>query len=205
MTIRTARLPSIGLLLFLPALLQSCATLSKQQCVNANWQAIGKHDGSRGLPRSRIARHADACQKASVVPDRQAWLEGHRIGARRFCTPANALALGFGGGKNHGICAADQRLTFERVYQLGLRRYALQKAINSLEDDIQLRRSEIENVRRQRDKGKIDSDRADAMVNVAHRDIVEAEVDLEQAERALTRFNQQLLRDGYMKMALAEE
>ncbi len=190
--------------LILLLLLSSCATLSRQECQGANWHDIGESDGSKGLPLSRISRHADACRRFSIVPDRQAWMEGHRIGARRFCTPANAFALGVRGGKNHGICQADQRAAFESVYKLGRRHHELASEIRSLEFQIESAKSRIDEVRQRRKKGKLSAGEADAEIDSLHRDIVSDEIQLERARNDLARFKQRLLRDGYMKMAIAD-
>ena len=76
--------------------------------------------------------------------------------------------------------------------------------MKAAEFDINYSESEIETVRRRRDKGKIDAKQADAEIDALYRKIASAKVELERAEQALARFNRQLLRDGYMKMAMPE-
>ena len=43
-------------------LLSSCATLSKQECLVGDWQAIGYNDGVAGYQSERLASHAKACE-----------------------------------------------------------------------------------------------------------------------------------------------
>ena len=62
--------PSLSLaLLGSIVLLSSCATLSKQECLVGDWQAIGYNDGVAGYQSDRLASHAKACAKASVAPN----------------------------------------------------------------------------------------------------------------------------------------
>merc|ERR1711916_171837 len=67
------------------ALLQGCASLSKEECLVADWQQIGFEDGSRGRDLLTLARHRKACAKAGITPDRAAYERGHRQGLLRYC------------------------------------------------------------------------------------------------------------------------
>ncbi len=63
-----------GTALCLPVLLGSCATMSKEECVAADWRVVGETDGAAGYdPQSRFAAHAKSCEKAGVVPDQSLW------------------------------------------------------------------------------------------------------------------------------------
>jgi hypothetical protein len=44
-----------------------CATLGKEECLNADWFTIGFEDGARGYPASRIGDHREACAKHGVT------------------------------------------------------------------------------------------------------------------------------------------
>jgi len=58
------------LLVMSASVLVACGTLSKEECLTADWGAIGERDGSAGYaPQSRLAGHAKACAKAGVSPD----------------------------------------------------------------------------------------------------------------------------------------
>lgn len=52
----------------LVVLVSSCASLSKDECVNADWRLIGYEDGSNGAGRVRIGQHRKACADHGVVP-----------------------------------------------------------------------------------------------------------------------------------------
>ena len=60
--------------------LGGCASLSKNECLSANWEDIGIRDGANGRPEEYLIQHSTACAKVNVVPDRGAWLHGHERG-----------------------------------------------------------------------------------------------------------------------------
>ena len=79
--------------------LGGCASLSKSECMNANWEDIGIRDGANGQPEEYLIQHSTACAKVNVVPDRGAWLHGRESGLERFCVPHRAYQLGeYGSG-----------------------------------------------------------------------------------------------------------
>ena len=52
--------------------LSGCAakpSVSEYQCMAGDWQSIGYRDGSQGLARSQVLKHAEACGEYGVVPD----------------------------------------------------------------------------------------------------------------------------------------
>lgn len=49
--------------------LSACASMSKDECLNANWKTIGYEDGSLGRPETTIQAHRKACAKINVTPD----------------------------------------------------------------------------------------------------------------------------------------
>ncbi len=75
-------------------LLSGCATLSKEECMVGDWQAIGYNDGVAGYHSERLASHAKACAKASIAPDYQAWERGRQLGLKQYCTTTSAYNVG---------------------------------------------------------------------------------------------------------------
>ena len=43
------------------AMLAGCATMSPEECLQANWEEVGYNDGAAGYPVSRSAEHREAC------------------------------------------------------------------------------------------------------------------------------------------------
>ena len=46
---------------------QGCASMSGQECMVADWQAIGYEDGVRGASGDRIGNHRKACAKHGLM------------------------------------------------------------------------------------------------------------------------------------------
>lgn len=106
-------------------LLSSCATLSKQQCLIGDWQAIGYNDGVSGYSSERLASHAKACAKASVTPDYLAWERGRKLGLKQYCTTNNAYNIGRRGRKLNNVCPAAAVNDLHLANQRGLAYYDL--------------------------------------------------------------------------------
>jgi hypothetical protein len=191
-----------GLLLLVLALLQSCATLNRQQCQSANWSAIGYTDGTLGKPRSRFSRHEKSCQRFGVSPNIVAWTEGHKLGARLYCRPENAFSVGRRGEEYHNICEPSQHEVFMPVYNLGLREHGLTLREIRLEIDIDSYGRKIGELENQLRDGEIDQESANIAIQSLEDQKRSAIRDLGDAKRAVERFRQRLLRDGFMKMAL---
>lgn len=113
-------------------LLSGCATLSKQECLVGNWQAIGYNDGVAGYHSERLAAHAKACAKANITPDYSAWERGRQLGLQQYCTTNNAYNLGRRGRKLNNVCPMTAVNSLQIANQQGLDYYTLERQI---EDD----------------------------------------------------------------------
>ena len=111
-------------------LLSSCATLSKQECLVGDWQAIGYNDGVAGYHSERLASHAKACAKASVAPDYLAWERGRQLGLKQYCTTSNAYNIGRRGRSLNNVCPISLVNTLQTANQKGLDYYALDSQLN---------------------------------------------------------------------------
>jgi hypothetical protein len=114
-----------------------CASLSKNECLNADWQDIGVRDGANGQPEEYLIQHSTACAKVGVVPDRERWLAGREQGLERFCTPQRAYQIGeYGGSFDAGICRNhDQERLFD-AYNKGRDVNRLGGEIGSIDSEI---------------------------------------------------------------------
>lgn len=111
-------------------LLSSCATLSKQECLIADWQAIGYNDGVAGYQSERLASHTKACAKASVAPDYLAWERGRELGLKQYCTTNNAYNVGRRGRQLNNVCPIALANTLQIANQKGLDYYALNSQLD---------------------------------------------------------------------------
>ncbi len=116
-------------------LLSACATLTKQECMVGDWQAIGYNDGVAGYYSDRLASHAKACAKTSVTPDYQLWERGRQLGLKQYCTVTSAYNVGRRGRKLNNVCPIALASSLQVANQKGLDYYTLD---NQLDKDRRL-------------------------------------------------------------------
>jgi len=117
--------------------LSGCASLSKNECLNADWRDIGIRDGANGQPEEYLIQHSTACAKVGITPDRERWLQGRELGLERFCTPQRAYQVGeYGGSFDAAICRNyDQERLFS-AYQQGRDVNRLAGEVESIDSEI---------------------------------------------------------------------
>lgn len=141
---------------YLPALLlillSGCASMSPEQCRQADWRQIGYADAIKGLPGSQINEHASACAEVGVRPNLDAYLQGRQQGLQTYCQPENGFQAGRRGNGNLGAeCPAQLRYGFLQQYDFG-------RQIRALESDLSSRRSDLDS---NRDRIRRNNDRID--------------------------------------------
>jgi hypothetical protein len=115
------------------ALLSGCASMSKEECLYADWRAIGYEDGARGAPVSAISSRRQACVKQiGAAPDMSEYLAGREQGLRQYCQPSNGFRLGADGGNYFGVCTGPEGDTFAVAYESGRHLYDLESSVNSV-------------------------------------------------------------------------
>lgn len=144
----------LWLLLAAVALLTGCATLSKQECLDAgatSWEGIGWVDGREGYdPERRLGQHYEACSKVGVSPDRNTYMAGWSRGILEYCTPERGYAVGLSGSRgNPELCPDATGSIFQDNVELGLRIYELKREMDSLY-------YEIENLEKRLDDKNLD-------------------------------------------------
>ena len=125
------------------AFLGACASLTPEQCQNADWRAIGYNDGVRGKLESYITRHFDACSKVGITPDVAAWQAGRAQGLPLYCTPSNAYSVGRGGNELSPVCPASQQRSLFQSWDWGHEYYLITGQISDLEDEERTIRRQI--------------------------------------------------------------
>lgn len=124
-------------LIMIAGLLSSCATLSKEECLTGNWEAIGFSDGAAGRSPERLNGHNKACAKAGIAPDYQAWERGRQAGLKQYCTKDNAYQTGKRGYALNAVCPANSVATLQRINADG-------KAYYDAENQLQQTRRQLE-------------------------------------------------------------
>ncbi|OHV23455.1 DUF2799 domain-containing protein [Rhizobium sp. RMa-01] len=126
-------------------LLASCNTLSKEECVAADWRVIGESDGAAGYePQQRFAAHAKSCERVKIVPDQTIWFQGYQSGLVRYCTPLSGLARGQAGSGYANVCPPETASGFLRGFNLGAKQHGLQERFNSMQNDYSTKEAEID-------------------------------------------------------------
>ncbi len=130
-------------------LLSACAvpSLSPQQCLSGNWNAIGYNDGVAGRYPDYISQHQEACAEVGVVPNFPAWQAGRQQGLAHYCTETNARRRGQEGLSFNAVCPAHQAARLQKVYDIAYRQYQRQKEIREDERKLERYRSELSRLR----------------------------------------------------------
>jgi len=128
----------------LAAALIGCSTLSKNECLQANWYELGWRDGILGKPRSLFQEHADACVKHNVRAEKAEYFRGRDGGLKNFCTYDNGFSQGRYGKSYNYVCPPDLEASFlagfssgRKVYNYNRKVVALEKRLKKIDDEIQ--------------------------------------------------------------------
>jgi hypothetical protein len=125
--------------------LGGCASLSKDECVSANWEDIGVRDGANGRPEEYLINHSTACAKVHVVPDRGAWLHGRERGLERFCVPQRMYSIGeYGGSFDVGVCRNFDQDRLVNAFQRGRDVFRLAGELSAIDSEIRDIRATLE-------------------------------------------------------------
>lgn len=137
--------------------LSGCATLNREECVNADWHMIGYRDGDNGEAASRIEEHQEACAEFGIRPNYSDYVQGRQQGIASYCTDANGFNQGRRGQHYLGVCPKSSEQDFLFGYQEGIRLhraeqakhetanrlYQLERKLDRLRDDIRDRKHKL--------------------------------------------------------------
>lgn len=144
------RIVSILTFVFIGFLIGCGTTLSKNECLEADWYEIGYIDGSDGQPRSLFQNHAENCSKYNVYVGREAYYRGRDQGLKIYCTQDNGFELGRLGKKYNPICPQDLEPDFQQGYANGkeiyknkIKIFALKQRLQRIESQIQSKEKQL--------------------------------------------------------------
>jgi hypothetical protein len=123
--------------------LAGCATLSKEECRQGNWHAIGLKDGMEGEPAARLALHREACSEYGVRPDERSYLDGRTSGLQSYCQLENAIATGLRGETYHAVCPHGIDGEFRRRHSAAYAVYEARSRMESIESSIRSAESRL--------------------------------------------------------------
>lgn len=134
------------LLAALVLLASGCATMSEEECLVADWHAIGYEDGAAGLQVAQLGKRREACADYGVRPDATAYRAGRDEGLQLYCTEHRGFRLGRAGGGYNGVCPADREGLFLHGYEAGREVYLVWSAMNQVSKAINDRAQEREHI-----------------------------------------------------------
>ncbi len=132
-------------LLLLTLFISSCATMSKDECKQADWYLKGVDDATQGFALDRVVEHGKACARVNIVPDMKDYREGHGKGARLYCVPEKGYSEGRNGAAYNGICPAALEGRFLRAYNDGQELFAIQHRMDAIRSQISNNSSQVNN------------------------------------------------------------
>ncbi|WP_346837241.1 DUF2799 domain-containing protein [Microbulbifer sp. SAOS-129_SWC] len=116
----------------LVALLGGCAGMSEEECMVADWHALGFEDGAAGAQVAQLSRRRQACADYGVRPDTEAYRAGRSEGLRLYCTEQRGYRSGRAGQTYTGVCPANLEGPFLNAYQAGRDLYLAQHAVDEV-------------------------------------------------------------------------
>jgi hypothetical protein len=132
-----------GLVALTSVFVSGCATLSKGECVEADWYEIGRHDGLDGKPRARLQDHREACSEYGVAPDSQRYYLGREAGLRVYCTPDGGYQHGRLGHSYQRVCKPPYEQAFLERYQLGREIYYTNQRLRTIDAQIDAKEKKL--------------------------------------------------------------
>lgn len=123
--------------------LTSCATLSKEECLTADWYIIGFEDGSKGLPMTRIGEHRQACADHGVSPNMDRYGKGRHEGLYNYCVPNVGFNLGKRGAAYNPVCELHDEASFKHAYLDGMEVFHAEKEVKAISAELQKNQDEI--------------------------------------------------------------
>lgn len=127
--------------------LSGCATMSGDECLTSDWQAIGYEDGARGYTMDQLGQRRKACAKHGVTPDFAAYKSGRDEGLVDYCQPGRGFNVGSSGGRYNGVCSAHQEANFLDAYNAGYHLYSLRSNVNRATNSINSKERELDRIR----------------------------------------------------------
>ncbi len=127
--------------------LGGCATMNKSECQNADWKIVGMEDGADGRLPSYIGEHRTACAEYSVKPNLTAYMQGHKIGVRQYCTAPNGFNIGQKGKAYNGVCPQELETQFLDAYEQGYKFYTLNSELDGINYSIKSTHRDILDVK----------------------------------------------------------
>lgn len=107
--------------------------MGKDECLVADWRAIGYEDGAKGHALSHLGNHRKACSEYGITPDMNRYEQGRLAGLEEYCIPSKGYALGKSGIKLNRVCKAPLARKFEQAWSDGLKVHKAESQLRNSE------------------------------------------------------------------------
>lgn len=116
------------------AVLAGCSSsgMKEEECLTADWRAIGYEDGARGFSPDYLGTRRKACAEAGVTPDFDAYMRGREEGLAHYCRPANGYRMGVAGYRYEGVCPPAAEPAFLSAHSDGFGLYQRRAAMQNI-------------------------------------------------------------------------
>jgi hypothetical protein len=167
--------------------LGGCAGMDSDECVTADWRAIGYEDGVQGQSAAYFGTRRKDCAEHGITADFDAYLAGRGEGVAHFCRPQNGYQLGAQGQPDPGVCPVVLEAAFVAAHADGYGLYERGAVLDHLRKRLhrsRKRSNEIEYLLAERTALLIapalaPSDRASVAIEL--KQLTEERIDLERA------------------------
>ena len=126
--------------------MSGCASMSSDECMTADWTAIGYEDGSRGYTTDQFSKHRKACADHGVTPSFTDYQAGRERGLEEFCQPGRGFNVGASGGRYYGVCSVNLEPDFLDAYNAGRHLYTLESNVRNASSNISSKENELKQI-----------------------------------------------------------
>ena len=123
-------------IIVLTCALSGCATMSPEECLQANWEEVGYNDAVEGYPVSRSSEHREACADTGVSVDFELYRNGHALGLPYYCTREIGFETADHGGEFATQCRRETFPDYVAGYSEGLDVFRLKTEMREIEIQI---------------------------------------------------------------------
>ena len=134
--------------------LTGCTSLSKDECLQANWYGIGYQHGVNGTQYQDGVNALAQCSEFGVRADINEYKSGYDQGLNVYCEPENGFTLAMQGMPYNGVCNST---AFRKAWQEGNDRYQVQQRLIDIDDRIEEIDRRLHTIRAELNSNQLDN------------------------------------------------
>lgn len=114
------------IILFSLIFINSCTSLSKEECASQDWFKLGKKNALNGNHEPNVQKYEKNCAEFKITIESEKYIQGFDHGLSEYCSDEKAYELGENGSTKHGMCE-EKNDKFGKYYRKGYKKYVLKK------------------------------------------------------------------------------